>query len=253
MPSKDIHTEIEEGDILLCTVDRIVGTNVFVKIHLKNKEVEGSIVFSEVAPGRIRNIRDYIVPKKKIACKVLRIREGGIELSLRRVTQEEQKEVKKKYELEKSFEKILKSVLGEKAEKIIKKIKEKESVYDFLQKAKDSSEGGKNLESLAGKENAGKIIEIIKTQRQKKSILKKEIFITTSEPDGINLIKKLLKELSKKVRNSGLKYTSAGHYTLKKETEDIKKSDRELKSILTDFEKRAKSKGIEFSTQKSKD
>ncbi len=241
---------LEEGDVVLCTVDRIIGTNVFVRIHLDNKEVEGSIVFSEVAPGRIRNIRDYIVPKKKIACKVLRILKGGIELSLRRVTKEEQKEIKKKYELEKSFEKILKSILGEKAEKIIEKIKEKEKVYDFLQKAKDSPNERKQLESLAGKENAEKIIEIIKTQRQKKSILKKELFITTSELDGINIIKEILKELLKEVKNAKLRYTSAGHYTLEKETEDIKKSDRELREILIDFEKKAKSKRVEFSIKK---
>ncbi len=253
MLSKDINTEIEEGDIVLCTVDRIVGTNVFVKIHLNNKEVEGSIVFSEVASGRIRNIRDYVVPKKKIACKVLRIQKGGIELSLRRVTQEEQKEVKKKYELEKNYERIIKSIVGEKAEKIIEKIKEKQKVYDFLQKAKDSPKEKKELEKLTGKENAKKIIEIIKTQRQKKSTLKKEIFITTSKSDGIDLIKELLKELSKKIKDSELKYMSAGYYILKKETEDMKKADRQLRSILADFEKKAKSKGIEFSTQKSKD
>lgn len=250
MHSKNITAGIEEGDIVLCTVDRIIGTNVFVKIHLDNKEVEGSIVFSEVASGRIRNIRDYVVPKKKIVCKVLRIVKDRIELSLRRVTKEEQKEIKKKYELEKSFEKILRSILKEKAEKIIEKIREKEGIYDFLQKAKNSSREKKQLENLTGKENTEKIIEIIKTQRQKKSILKKEIFIETSESEGINLIKELLKELLKKAGNAKLRYISAGHYSLKKETSDIKKSDRELRGILGDFEKKAKSRGIEFRTKK---
>ena len=87
---------LEEGDIVLCTVDRIVGTNVFVKID-SEQEKEGVIVFSEIAPGRIRNIRDYVVPKKKIVCKVLRISGDRIDLSLRRVTQKEQKELKEKY------------------------------------------------------------------------------------------------------------------------------------------------------------
>ncbi len=250
MHQKNINKGIEEGDIVLCTVDRIIGTNVFVKIHLNNKEVEGSIVFSEVAPGRIRNIRDYIVPKKKIVCKVLRILKDGIELSLRRVTKEEQKEIKKEYETEKSFEKILKSVLKEKAEKIIEEIRKKERIYDFLQKAKDSQKERKQLENLAGKENAGKIIEIIKTQKQKKSVLKKEIFIKTFESDGITLIRELLRELLKKTGNARLKYISAGNYILEKETEDIKKSDRELKDILENFEKKAKSRGIEFSISK---
>ena len=56
--------KIEVGDIVLCTVDRVIGINVFVKIEDNG---EGCIVMSEIAPGRIRNIRDYVVPKKKIA------------------------------------------------------------------------------------------------------------------------------------------------------------------------------------------
>ena len=63
-------TDLEVGDIVLCTVDRIVGTIVFVKI---DGDGEGSIILSEIAPGRIRNLREYVVPKKKIVCKVLRI------------------------------------------------------------------------------------------------------------------------------------------------------------------------------------
>ena len=55
---------LEEGDMTLCTVDRIAGTVVFVKIE--GEEREGSIILSEIAPGRIRNLRDYVIPKKKI-------------------------------------------------------------------------------------------------------------------------------------------------------------------------------------------
>ena len=81
---------LEVGDIVLCTVDRIVGTVVFVKIKGYG---EGSIIMSEIAPGRIRNLRQYVVPKKQIVCKVLRISGDRIDLSLRRVTQKEKKEV----------------------------------------------------------------------------------------------------------------------------------------------------------------
>ena len=54
---------LEEGEIIFCTVNKIVGTTVFVSIDGNG---DGSLSFSEVAAGRIRNIRDYIVPKKKI-------------------------------------------------------------------------------------------------------------------------------------------------------------------------------------------
>lgn len=230
-------TNIEEGDIVLCTVDRIIGTNVFVKIEDNG---EGCIVFSEVAPGRIRNIRNYAIPKKKIVCKVLRISGDRIDLSLRRVTQKEQKEVKEKDKQEKSYEKILKSVLGEEqGKKIIEEISKKNKIYDFLQNAKENS---KELEELVGKENVKKIIDILKTQKQKKAILKKEISLTTTEPNGIELIKNLLKM----IKGTEVKYISSGKYSLKKESEDIKKADHELKNTLIKLEKEAKKKKVEF-------
>ena len=81
--------ELEQGDVVLCTVEKINGTIVFVNIDDLNKQ--GSIILSEIAPGRIRNLRDYVVPKKKIVCKVLRETDrGDLHLSLRRVTQKEQ-------------------------------------------------------------------------------------------------------------------------------------------------------------------
>jgi len=74
--------ELEQGDLVLCTVERIEKTIVFVKVLVGNEEIDGSIITSEIAPGRIRNIRDYVVPKKRIVCKVLRISQNkNIELS----------------------------------------------------------------------------------------------------------------------------------------------------------------------------
>jgi translation initiation factor 2 alpha subunit (eIF-2alpha) len=139
---------IEEGDIVLCTVDRIVGTVVFVKID--SEEKGGSIILSEIAPGRIRNLREYVIPKKRIVCKVLRVSGGTISLSLRRVTQKEKKEALEIYNQERSYNNILRSVLKEKADETIEKITKTEKLYDFLQRVKEDS---KELENLIGKEN----------------------------------------------------------------------------------------------------
>jgi len=228
---------LEEGEIVLCTVDSIVGTNVFVKIEGNG---EGCLVFSEVAPGRIRNIRDYVVPKKKIACKVLRISGDRIDLSFRRVTQKEQKELKEKYKQERSYESILKRILGEEqAKEIIQEILKKDKIYDFLENAKENA---KQLEKIVGKENAKRIIDILKTQKQKKAVLKKEIFLTTIEPNGIELIKNLLGM----IKGTEVKYIASGRYSLKKESENLKKADNELKNTLIELEKEAKKKGVEF-------
>ncbi|MFQ5531572.1 MAG: hypothetical protein ACE5ES_03070 [Candidatus Nanoarchaeia archaeon] len=230
---------LEVGDIVLCTVDRIVGTIVFVKIALNGKEKEGSIILSEIAPGRIRNLRDYVVPKKKIVCKVLRISGDRIDLSLRRVTPKEQKEFKEKLKQEKSCKSVLKSVLGEKAETIIKKIQEEETIYEFCESAKENP---KELEKLTRKEHSKKILEILKTQKQKKSILKKQLELHTDKPKGLELLKEIL--CSDKLKDVEIKYISAGNYSLKKESDNLKKADQELRIVLDDLEKQAKQKGL---------
>jgi translation initiation factor 2 alpha subunit (eIF-2alpha) len=228
---------LEVGDVVLCTVDRMVGTTVFVHIEGNG---EGSIIMSEIAPGRIRNIRDYVVPKKKIVCKILRISGDRVELSLRRVTQKEQKEIREEYKQEKSYRSILKSVLGDGAKKITEDILKKDRIYDFLQKAKEDK---KDLEKLVGKENSKKILDILNAQKKKKAVIKKEISLISTKSNGLESIKKILG----KIKEAEVKYISAGKYSLKTESSDPKKADQKLTETIKDIEKKAKKQGMEFS------
>jgi len=234
----------EVGDIVMCTVDRIVGTVVFVKIHgiSPGKETEGSIIFSEIAPGRIRNIRDYVVPKKRIVCKIIRISGDHIDLSLRRVTNKDKKEVIEQERQEKSYINILRSVLKNQADKLIEDISKEESVFDFLQEAKENP---KKLEKIAGKENSKNILAILKAQKKKKFVVVKEISLTTTGPNGLELIKNFLN--SEKLKEAEVKYISAGRYSLKIESEDLKSADNRLKNLLQEFEKEAKKQKMIFS------
>ena len=77
----------EEGELVLCTVTSVQFHSVFVDIDEYGKG--GMIHISEVSPGRIRNIRDFVREGKVIVCKVLKIHpdRGHIDLSLRRVSQ----------------------------------------------------------------------------------------------------------------------------------------------------------------------
>lgn len=231
---------LEEGDIVLCTVDRIIGTVVFVKVDRESRE--GSIILSEIAPGRIRNLRDYVIPKKKIVCKVLRISENRIDLSLRRVTQKETKEVMEQFRQEKSYESIFRTVLKDKAEEIFEKINKDEKIYEFVDKCKKEP---KELEKLVGKKDCEKILEILNAQKIKKAILKKEIALISNSSDGITLIKEILE----KIKDAEINYISAGRYLIKVESEDIKKADNKLKDLLKSIEKDAKKSDVEFSVK----
>jgi len=231
---------LEAGDIVLCTVDRIVGTTVFVDIE---GDGEGSIVFSEVAPGRIRNIRDYIVPKKKIVCKVLRISGDRIDLSLRRVTLKEQKEIKERYKQERGFISILKTVLKEKAEDALEDISKQGGIHGFLEKVKNDP---KELEELIGEQNSKKVFDIFKAQKQKRAVIKKEIILKSMDSDGLEKIKEILG----KIDGAEIRYISAGKYSLKKEDENIKEADQKLKEIIEMIGKRAKISNLDFSIVK---
>jgi translation initiation factor 2 alpha subunit (eIF-2alpha) len=228
---------LEEGDIVLCTVEKIVGTVVFVIID--NEEKKGSIILSEIAPGRIRNLREYVIPKKRIVCKILRTSGETISLSLRRVTQKEKKEALELHNQEKSYNNILKSVLKEKTDEVLEEILKKERLSIFLQEAKENP---KELERLIGKENTNKILGILKEQKKKKTIIKKIILLRTTESNGVELIKEMLK----KPNNIEIKYLAAGKYSLKIESEDAKKGDQELKTFIEKIEKRTKELGGYF-------
>jgi len=232
---------IEQGDLVLCTVERIENTIVFVKLLVDGKEFDGSIVTSEIAPGRIRNLRDYVVPKKKIVCKVLRISErGNFELSLRRVTPKERKEVMDMEGQERAYISILKKILGDKTGEAIEKMRSEESLVNFFQSVKEDK---KKLEKIVGKEEAGKILAILNVQKRKKMILKKDMSLKSDAPDGVERIKKILSGLE----SVDIKYIAGGKYSIKTESEDIKKADNKLREIVMIIEKRAKENKADFS------
>ena len=225
----------EYGDLVLCVVEKIERTIVFVKIEGNG---EGSIVMSEIAPGRIRNVRDYVVPKKKIVCKVLRVSpKGNIELSFRRVTPKERKELMAQYKQEKNYMSLLKSIVGEKSDEIVQEITKEEKLYDFFEDAKINP---KKLEKLLGKDSK-KVLEILMSQKQKKAIVKKDIEIKTTQPNGLELIKEIFKNI-----NADVKYISAGRYNLKTEDEDVKTASRKLTETMNNIEKKAKRLKVEF-------
>ena len=230
--------EIEQGDILICTVDKIVGTTVFVDINGTDKK--GTIILSEIAAGRIRNLRDYVVPKKTIICKVLRVLEEHIELSLRRVKEKERKATLEEFKAEKSLRSLLKSILGEKTEEAIKKIEEDGEISEFLEESKKDPS---RLKKIVGKNEAEKIVEILKKQKGKTAVVKKEIRLSSSGSDGLENLKKIL--LGEK--DVKIKYLAAGKYSVSSEGRDIKKADQKVTLAIESIEKAAKKNSMNFS------
>jgi len=230
--------ELEEEQIVLCTVKNIAGTAVFCKIE--GYEKEGTMITSEVAPGRIRNLRDYVSPGRKIVCKILKIDKENIYLSLRRVSAKERKEVLETYERERNLAATIKTISKE-AENIIKKIKEESSLVEFLEQAKENP---KLLENLMSKEEAEKLLKILKEKKEKEVIVKKKFSLKSEAEDGIVRIKRVLPE------EQNITYLAAGRFSLEIKNKDYKDANSKLMQILQDIEKKAKQEGCVFSMEK---
>ncbi len=238
--------ELEEGQIVLCTVNKIVGTTVFVRIE---DNAEGTITTSEIASGRIRNLRDYVVPGKKIVCKILSIKSGRVQLSLRRVKQNERKELLDKIQKENNYKAIIKTVLGkDDAEKIIGKINEEKSLIDFFEEFKEKPG---ILNNYFKKENAEKIIKIIESKKEKPKEIKNIMKLSNKSSEGIKVVKEIINNACKNSK-CNVSYIAAGKYSLVIQGPDFKQIKTEINRVTEEIEQKAKKQNCDFELEKIK-
>jgi translation initiation factor 2 subunit 1 len=243
----------EESELLMCTVTKVHFHSVFVSVDEYNKP--GMIHISEIAPGRIRNIRDYVVEGKVVVCKVLRVNEerGHIDLSLRRVSEGARREKVNHIKNEQKAEKIL-EVAAKAA-----KLDPKKVFYDSIQKVLDKYENLHDFfadvaEDKASLDKFGFPKEIIKSLKETivTRIKPKEIKIggklslKTYEPDGVERIKKILQE-NQKQGNSSVIYEGGGKYSMSVTSTDYKDAEKILGNAVASIEKAAKASNIETS------
>jgi translation initiation factor 2 alpha subunit (eIF-2alpha) len=229
--------EIEEGQAVLCTVTKIVGTTVFVRLDNYNREA--TIMTAEIAPGRIRNLRDYVVPNKKIVCRILRVgNKGQIDLSLRRVTAKERNETLEIDKKEKSLVATLKRIV-ENPEIVIEKIKQKSSLVEFFEQVKENP---KLLEELMPKQEAEKILKIINEKKEKEVYVKKKFSLSSRAEDGIKKIKSILPQETT--------YIAAGKFSIEIKDSNYKDANRRIDDLLKNIEEQAKKNGCTFALLK---
>ncbi len=221
---------IKADDVVLCTVKKIEGTTVFVEI---DDNGEGSIVMSEIAAGRIRNLREYVVPNKKIVNKVLRIVNNHIELSLRRVTGKEREALTKKYQKEQTFITMLNKTIKN-PEQAIKKIKLEYDISEFIEKVRENP---KILDNFVSKEESQLITKILSEKKEKEKKVKKIITLKSNSESGIDDIKQILS--SKEVE---IRYLGGSNFTVSTTGTDFKIANQKLDSAIQEIEKKAKEK-----------
>ncbi|HID47317.1 MAG TPA: S1 RNA-binding domain-containing protein, partial [Methanococcaceae archaeon] len=82
----------EEGELVIGTVVDVKPYGAFVQL-LEYPNREGMIHISEVSSGWVKNIRDHVKRGQRVVAKVMRVdkKKGHIDLSLKRVTEQQKK------------------------------------------------------------------------------------------------------------------------------------------------------------------
>ncbi len=227
--------ELKEDDVVLCTVKSIEGTTVFLEIEGNGV---GSMVMSEVAAGRIRNLREYVFPNKKVVCKVLRLApDGHIELSLRRVTGKEREDAQEKYKKEKTFTSLLGTLVPD-THAVISEIKKKYPLAEFFDKIREQPS---LLESFIKKEDALRLSTMLAEKEEREKHAKKIFLLKTAAESGLADIKAILA-----IPEVDIRYLGSGKFSISSTAANFKEANTKIDTALEHIERHAKEKKAVF-------
>lgn len=250
----------EEGELVLCKVLSVNPHSSFV--NLEEYDKQGLIHISEISPGRIRNIYEYVKPGKIIVCKVLRVNKerGHIDLSLRRVTQLQHRKKIEEIKEEQNAEKIV-EFFASKQKKDFKKLyheiaKPILKEYTYLFECFDDVVKDKvKLEDLGvRKEIAEPLTELIKQRRKPKKVsIKGLLKLTSYKPNGVDVVKEAIRKGLNVSKSISIKYAGSGAYFTVITADDYKEAERILKKFLEVIESHMKETDGEFSFERKKE
>lgn len=222
--------EIKEDDIVRCKVTSIQGATVFLEIEGNGK---GMMTMSEVAAGRIRNLREYVFPNKQIICKVLYVSDGHPQLSLRRVTGKEKEEAEKRQKKEKIFRGLLKTITKEPAA-MLKEIESKQRLFEFIEEIQIDP---KILNNFLNKDEAQRLSELLKKREETERKVKKIITLKTLSESGIEDMQEILQ-----AKDVEISYLGSSQFSISLIDKNFKEANVKLNKILEGIEEKAKEK-----------
>lgn len=224
----------DENEFVLCTVTKIQEHGVFVNI---DEYDEGGLVhISEVAPGRIRNIKEYVELGRKTVCKVLKVNKekGHIDLSLRRVSDMQKKEKMDEIKSEQKAERIIKDIANEldrEVEEVYTEITENvfeeyPYVYKFFY---DLAKDEISISDFIDDEEISELVKEKASERFKPSKveIEGEFNIKSYESDGVGLIKDTIQKVISD-EDITFTYEGGGQYTIRVKAEKYPEAEDKL-------------------------
>jgi translation initiation factor 2 subunit 1 len=229
----------EDNELVMCTVTKIYPNSVFVTLDEYQKS--GMIHISEVSPGRIRNIREFIKEGKVVVCKVLKVNleRGHIDLSLRRVNEGEKRrkvnEVKQEQKAEKIIEYVSQKVgkdpiafYNEITPAILKQYPTIHSAFEAVVQKETT------LDQLGiAKKDAPILEEVIHSRIKPPQVfIGGELTVTTYASNGVELIKEGIKQFEQE--GVHVSYLGGGRWQIELTAEDYKEAEEHLDKMLAE-------------------
>ena len=228
----------ERGELVLATVQKVTDYGAYVTLEEYGTK-EGLLHRSEISTSWVRNIRNHVREGQKLVLKVLRVNpeKKHIDLSRKRVTKRERIDKLYTFKHERKAETFLR-VTAEKLHKPLEEIMEKASVpikktygdiYPALEEA--SRQGSEVLTKIGVPSDVAQTLAELAKERIRPQFveIKGMLHLTSTKPQGVNVVKKALQTAQKTPTPSTAKIqiyaVAAPKYLLKVEAENYKQAE----------------------------
>ncbi|UCH57820.1 MAG: translation initiation factor IF-2 subunit alpha [Candidatus Bathyarchaeota archaeon] len=235
----------EIGDLVVATVVRVERHGAYVSLD-EHGNKEGLLHISEISSRWVRNIRNHVRERQKVVLQVMRVvpAREQIDLSLRRVTQDERRKKLEEWKKHRKAETLLRSAATELkmdaddlyAKAGIKLADQYGSLYAGFEAA-----AKKGIEALLEANVPKKISKTLEGIAKDKIVVKGvtiqgELEITSMEPKGVEEIKSTLLEATKMALEhdavANLYSLGAPKYRIEVTADDYKKAEAALEKVV---------------------
>ncbi|MGQ9781677.1 MAG: translation initiation factor IF-2 subunit alpha [Nitrososphaeria archaeon] len=251
----------DEGEVVLATVMEITPYGAYVTLD-EYKNVRGFLHISEISSGWVKHIDRFIQVNQKTILKVIRVNRvrKEVDLSLRRLTDEERRNKLILLKKEEKSKSVMKKValdlqlsdaqIANFTEKILE---EYPSLYTMIDSLLEK--GVVVLTKLSLPEDfAKKVYEVAKEKLAPPPVVVNKIIqLSSSASDGLEIIKQVLSSISKVEREdvkASIKYISAPNYRLSITAPNYKIAEQCLRQTNEILQKEAKKYRCTFSTKR---
>jgi translation initiation factor 2 subunit 1 len=234
----------KSGELVICRVTKINPHSAYAIIEEYNRE--GMIHISEVASGWVKDISKELREGETIVAKVLAVNESIINLSIKRVDDNQKRNKLREYKKEKKAEKLLEMAAKKmkqtsRLQEIKKVIKDKLGTLDAVFEI--SIKKPELLSEVLNEKWIEAIREIAENNiHEKEYEFKAKIRLVSYEPDGIKKITEILHQGEK--NGFDIIYLSAPEYMIKFTSNDAKKGSHEFDKKLEEMAETAKKTGF---------